>query len=129
MLPDRTNWQMPRSYGSNQLDCLRMLVHLDWPHNLVYPWADAATGHPLQVTSLASSTVAERLQTRNTLVSRINARLQEVEVVKSTVDQLPEVEHMRALAPGWRVEYNLAAWSGGKEAYKCAPAFLAAQKT
>lgn len=76
--------------------------------------------------SLAKSTVAERLQTRNTLVSRINARLQEVEVVKSTVDQLPEVEHMRALAPNWQVEYNLVAWSGGKEAYKCAPAFLVA---
>lgn len=73
----------------------------------------------LQVMTLPSSTVQERLQTRSTLVARINARLAEVEVVKSTVFQLPEIEHMRAVAASWRVEYNLAAWHGGRDAYEC----------
>eukprot|EP00892_Ulva_mutabilis_P001573 jgi/Ulvmu1/11416/UM075_0078.1 len=70
------------------------------------------------VTSLPTSTVLERLQTRNALVERINARLEEVEMVKSTVDQLPEIEQMRAVASTWQIEYNLAAWAGGKEAYE-----------
>lgn len=76
--------------------------------------------HVVQVTRLNKSTVAERLETRNELVTRINLRLLEVEVVKSSVEQLPEVESVRAKAPTWQVEYNLAAWHGGMDAYKCA---------
>jgi hypothetical protein len=63
-----------------------------------------------------------RLESRNELITRMNARLDEVEAIKAEVMELSEVKLLaQQLATGTLMHagYNLGAWHGGKDAYQC----------
>jgi hypothetical protein len=72
----------------------------------------------MQVAELDKNTTAERAASRGILWDSINERLDEVEMIKQAVLNLPEVAALQAGAPA--AKYNLATWHGGKDAYQCA---------
>ena len=74
----------------------------------------------VQVSNLPQATPQERLQSRAQLNPLVQARLEEVHAIRATVEALPEVQSARAAAATWQPLYNLAAWHGGHDAYKCA---------
>jgi hypothetical protein len=81
----------------------------------------------MQVTGLAKSTLADRLNSQSELMPLVQARLDEVQMVRDSVEQLTEVQSVRSQEANWTINYNLVAWHGGQDAYKCAAESLWSQ--
>lgn len=84
-----------------------------------------STLRAVQISSLPQGTPVERLNSRVALMPLLQARIDEVRAIRSSVELLPEVQYVHNIRVSWQPQYDLTAWHGGQDAYKCGSLFLA----